>query len=299
MRQAFCHLDGAVAILDVRRRHDPSNARNLTCDRLVRRQVVRGVRYRNMDVPDWLEDGVLFGESGISLELDRWESRLCIIQHKWQSLSASLRAGRVGEASTFVALIERPIEEANDLDRQMLLWASELGPEWCCQVHLVIDERLHDSPSGSVVHTYTSISHASLINRFRSLRIDLKSLTIRLLGMLEARCDCNVEPSIRIAITAVQTLFYQICASVPFFVGQTVLEHSTADGCYISLKTHDEDTHKDNASIMSRLAPPLFSILKSFDVSELSYAQQQWTRNLLIRVGQVNGYRLIEMMAIS
>lgn len=280
--RCFCHITGATALLKARQQEDPLAKRTSDLDKLVRRQVVRSALDRKTGVPSWLEDGIVFGESGLPLELDKWTIRITQKQREVQALLIAcelpLNHGKISLTTRLLSLIE----EVNILDSEMLLWTTHLAPEWWYQTHVSNSESLRGAPYGSVRHSYSSLSHAIVWNQYRTLRIIIKSMTIKLLRLWNACHGYDADLSVQDAISSIRDIVDDICASIPFFTGEV---------------TDASVKNEVKAKTMAYLSFPLSTIINNFSISGTSYIQQQWIRNRLSSIGQVTNYNILEKLA--
>lgn len=122
--KVWSHFDGAVAMLkswfDGPYRNQPTSV-----IRQARRTLLRSSLLREQNLPSWLSDGGVFGESGLALQYDRLVVRTLDLRHKLS------QAERDGEHGT------RERERAGDLLQQAHTvyqdiedWADKLPSEW-------------------------------------------------------------------------------------------------------------------------------------------------------------------------
>jgi hypothetical protein len=296
----MCHIDGAIAVLKARQQRDTMNERSLDIDKLVRRQAVRAALHRSTGVPAWLEDGVIFGESAFSLELDRWTVNITRIQRNAQALSSVPNSSIQNPNSPGIAQLQDLIEEAINLDNEVSFWTTRLGLEWCYQTYITDSQSSRNTSYGGTIHVYSSLSHAVIWNAYRTTRIILKSITIKLLRLLETYRGCDEDFSIQVAMSSIRELINEVCASIPFFAGEVRDTSARNNGNgKIIVEDHKVVRGEVKASEMAYLSFPLYTIIDNFAVSGISYLQQQWIRRCLLSVSHATSYTILEQFACS
>jgi hypothetical protein len=296
----MCHIDGAIAVMKARQQRDPLNKRTLNIDKLVRRQAVRAALHRGTGVPRWLEDGAIFGESGFPLELDRWTVNITRIQREAQALSPVPNPSTQNAKFSVIPQLKDLIEEALNLDNEILLWTTRLEPQWCYQTYVIDREALRATSYSGTIHIYSSLSHAVVWNGYRTIRIILKSTLIKLLRQLETYHGHIAELSIQATMSSIRDLIDEVCTSIPFFEGDVKTISTGNDGkSKIIVEYHKGVGDEVKASEMAYLSFPLYTIIDNFAVSGTSYLQQQWIRSRLLSVSHATSYSILEQFACS
>jgi hypothetical protein len=249
-------------------------------------------------VPSWLRDGALFGESGISLELDRFMVRVARLQHEAYIMLASEEFSASYQDNTKIARFKQITNAANELDEEMLFWTSHPLPEWLYQTQFISIQSLRATLYGETIHVYSSVGHAAIWNLYRTTHIILKRVMIELLQLLSSYRKLCAEASIDKTRGRIQDLIGDVCASIPYTVSQISTSGTPHDPRAITIEDQ-EPRGKVTASMISSLAFPLHVIIEAFPVSGLTYSQQQWIRAHILRVGQVLDDRILETVASS
>lgn len=209
MLQSFSHHDGATALLRLRR-SNPAQPADLNLDKLVRRQVLRSALLRRRGIPEFLEYGEIFGESGVLLGLDRHMAQLIKIQRYAGMLRPHYEATQIHGGSLNRELLSMLLIELQRLDQDMVSWTRKLSPEWSCT--FLQASKVNEEP-GSTIHSYKSVGHAAIWNRHRAVRIIGKQVSIELLRLAEHFCGEKCEVPIQFLDHGLRELINDICTS--------------------------------------------------------------------------------------
>lgn len=307
MNRVFCHHDGATAIMKARRQRGSLVAHNQDLDKLVRRQVLRSALLRRIGIPAWLEDGALFGETGVPLELDRFVVQIIRIQSEAEGLSADHAYAMVhGDLQLPASSVESLLEEANRLDCEMQLWVQSVSREWWYQTHVIDDkwlrQKLYGGLYGDSLITYSSLGHAVVWNRYRTVRIMLKGVTLRLLRLLETYHGHDVRQSIQIATSGMQALISDICASVPYSISKLETSCHFEEGDTMSfqnvpLEPLEMAAKRVKTCMMGYMVFPFHSILDALQDACISDREKDWIKERISRVGRLGNDAIIEKLA--
>ncbi|RDW60243.1 hypothetical protein BP5796_11849 [Coleophoma crateriformis] len=293
--QCICHMDGATVVLKKRRQHGPLNECSLGLDKLVRRQILKVKLHRGTGIPVWLKDGASFGETGFSLVLDRWTVRISQIQQETQRLTPTMNLSILNAEYFATSELKDLLEQAMILDDEMCLWATRLTPEWSYQTYTTGCESFPASSYNGVMHAYSSLGHAVIWNRYRTMRITLNATVITLLRQLKTDDEHEIQSSVEFAINSIRDLVSDICASIPYFTGEgRNFSHKGGGSSSIVVEVQNERRERVKASEMAYLAAPLCTIFDHFAVSGTSYLQQQWIRSRLSDVSHATSYAILK-----
>lgn len=136
----------------------------------------------------WVEDGRSWGEEGYGLGLDSLMIRVLILRNKSVSSLRGMDAVKpeiIDEAKSIAM-------ESYTLDYDLALWAIRLPQDWNFHVSWT-----HSQPGSDVTgacvhipsHSYPSVGHASIWNRYRALRLIANSIQKRALCTLQSLCN--------------------------------------------------------------------------------------------------------------
>lgn len=279
---------------------------NMDLDKLVRRQILRTALLRRTGVPTWIEDGTLFGETGIPLELDRFVVQIIRIQSEAEGLSTDHAFAMVHGELLSSSALESLLEDANRLDDDMQCWTKSLPREWWYQTHVVDDKwlrkKLYGGLYGDSLITYSSLGHAVVWNRYRTMRIILKGVIIRLLRLLETYHGQDVQQSIRVAASGTQSIITDICAGVPYSISKLQASCSFEEGDTMSfqnvpLEPLEHAAKRVKTCMMGYMVFPLHAIIEAFPESGVTDWQKEWIKDRICRVGRLGNDAILEKMA--
>lgn len=156
-----------------------------------------------------------------------------------------------------------------------------------------------DTSYSGTIHVYSSLSHAVVWNAYRTTRIILKSIMMKLLRLLETYRGCDEDLSIQVAMSSIWGLIDEVCASISFFTGEYRDTSTRNDGnSKIIAEDHKGVRDEVKASEIAHLSFPLYTIT-NFAVSGTSYLQQQWIRSRLLSVSHAASYTILEQFVCS
>lgn len=223
--RSFAHHDGATALLNVRRQLEQRNNKSIHLDMLVRRQLLRSVLLRSMPLPSWLRDGSKYGEHGFALRFDQCAVRAAALRHQVSTISVDATSSSL---NSHVEKLRGLLAEAQDLDDDLVAWASSLPTEDHYSTH-IIQSDIIPGPGSMVfeptVHIYPTVSHAGMWNRYRAIRLAVNEVRHKTLSVLQDFDTNNLKKAAKLRTTL---LANDLCASVPFMLGLVELQHVAA-----------------------------------------------------------------------
>ncbi|KAL6887041.1 hypothetical protein GGI43DRAFT_417508 [Trichoderma evansii] len=179
----ICHEKGAGSLLNVRR--ESGFAANTDLDKAIRQNCLRIIILRGAAMAAWVEDGRIWGEEGYELGLDSLMIRVLILRNK----SVSSLRGIDTVKPEIIDEVKSIAMESYTLDYDLALWALSLPQDWNFHVSWT-----HSQPGSNATgarvhipsHSYPSVGHASIWNRYRALRLIANSIQKRALGALQS-----------------------------------------------------------------------------------------------------------------
>ena len=264
---------------------DNSNANN------PRRQM-RGAVLRGKPLPTWLRNGAEYGEEGLSLEFDACLVELARLRHKFQ----------IWKESTILAadasFTETLLEMTNLLDRRLVAWSTSLPEDWTYKVYLIPDwlpwvsDPSHDNVSyDATIHTYSSIVHATMWNRFRAARLMANDILATLMDPTprESQQPASLTPQQQ-AVATIRLLVDEICAAVPYHFGR--VGNSGQQLAISNIRNDEEDVQREiTAPVAFQILWPL---LIAVSVSGVPQRQRRWIKHQLILISTVIGSRELD-----
>ncbi|KAK0615710.1 hypothetical protein B0T17DRAFT_351540 [Bombardia bombarda] len=299
-----CHYQGTLGLMQIRQQKQQQKGygctQNMALDRAARRPIIRACILRGTAIPEWLQDGALFGEQGPALGLDSLMVRVAALRSKTLWL---FRHDIKGLAQvSWLESGEDVEKEANELESALESWPGEAvaaasqGDEWrfssrvqmhsdgCAESSVALDDYQ------GIVHTYATHGHAAAWSRWRAISMIVSSIRLRL---LRAQDDNEYEglelfasyrPQAETMICArIQSLAIDMCRSVPFFFngGSSSRPHLA-----------------DDPEVLPRIAALLgWSLTVAVSTEAVPNAPKEWLRHQLVRVARALGDAVIESAA--
>lgn len=220
--RCFAHHEGAMAMLKLRRQRDQRTNRNNELDKLVRRQLMRTWLLRSMRPPSWFLDGSLFGERGFALEVDHCMIEATKLRHQARDVPANRTAPVTETQSGEEARLQGIFAKAQTLDDVLIIWANQRPVGDRYSMHAVQEKEragTGDRIFDSTVHLYPTIGHAAMWNRYRTIRLIVNDVMLRILSSAARRFDPDT-PSLTEAVSLkIRGLADELCASIPYSLG--------------------------------------------------------------------------------
>ena len=295
--RSFAHHDGAIAMLRLRRQLSQRNSRSITLDQLVRRQLLRTLLLRSMPIPAWLRDGSQYGEYGVALDIDSYQVQTAKIRHQASSLWANI--AKLGTAGRYDQLLRlrRILADAQTLDDALVIWANRLPPEARYSTHKVQNHEcawtMQRIPKGNV-HVYLTIAQAGMWNRYRTIRIILNDIILRIVSSLTQSSPTDMGSAEEAVVTRMHCLVEGMCASVPYVFGLIKSPSGVTPDNSVFVKVPASLKETCKASTASHLC---WSLNEAIMASGLSVRHQICLRNCILDVSDVVDDGIMERIA--
>jgi hypothetical protein len=276
---SWSHQDGALAILKVwseqRRECSPSSIVKQT-----RRGLIRSAIARNYFLPDWVQDGSLFGENGLDLEFDA-------ILVQVANLKSTLKALGPDESAD-PSLIEKLRHQARELDNQCSRWAEVLPNQWSYESYRLPSSRTNSEFGTVFAHVCSRHTYAAVWVQLFAVRLLLNNVCLYLLKRTctpldsrNAECHrCREKCQIQL-----QTLTHDLMCIVPSSLGRVKK---------MSIKAIDEITLVSGDIPPSLALPVVWPLSIVSRLNGIESGQQVWLRALLANLGRVLGDGALE-----
>ncbi|KAE8148680.1 hypothetical protein BDV25DRAFT_157798 [Aspergillus avenaceus] len=281
--QSFSHHDGAMAILKVwidRLRHN-GPATNVI--KHTRRGLIRSVLMRHAALPEWIQDGALFGEDGFELVYDRILVRVVNLRHRLVSLNMMVlpQPGIVGNTVEINEFNKDAQVLDEDLEHCVAQVPRPLNSLRRHRISELISWPTKDFYS-PVVYSYSSLAYAAACCQYYATRMLVKSTRLRILA-LSSVSDMAQEQQLSFEMRYIGD---DLAASTPFCLrrfGLTTQSHRNP----INLNTDEYIKPIDARLIIWPL-----SIASSLDNMDIS--QKTWFQGQLSRLGKIVGFGVLE-----
>ncbi|KAL7905476.1 hypothetical protein GGI35DRAFT_471685 [Trichoderma velutinum] len=277
-----CHEKGAASLLSARRE------RGFTADTELEKSIrqkcpmqLRIIILRGKAMPAWLEDGQSWGEEGHELELDSLIVRVLTLRNRSISFLRD-----VDEADTDIAdEIKSIAMEAYTLDYDLASWPMRLAEDWRFQVsHTRLNAA--DVCASHPSHTYSSVGHAAIWNRYRALRLITNSIQKRAFSALQSLSDSSfADTNMHRCQVNINSLAVDLRCGVEFSLTSQGPTRSAKAIAFL-------DT--PHPSVAALLAWPL-TVAVSVDAVEP--LEKSWLKGALKAVARSLGHTLLESVS--
>jgi hypothetical protein len=185
---------------------------------------LRIIILRGAALPAWLEDGRIWGEEGLELELDALMVRVLILRNRSISF--------FGDMSTAVSEVVDEVKsfamEAYTLDYDLALWALRLPQDWNFHIRRTLSQPNSYETDARVAipsHTYPSVGHASIWNRYCALRLIANSIQKRALCTLQSLFNHDyLKKDMQRCQDNINKLAADLCCGIEFSItGQAIV----------------------------------------------------------------------------
>lgn len=258
-----------------------------------RRNLRKAALFGQFDLPDWLEDGVLYGEYGSDLELDHILIRIIRIRRRASCLmedeTASLPLQQV--ISTLYTLCE----EALNIDTALLRWMNLFSANEDRIKHKLTDNCVWSRNSfyHSCVYIYQGQSQAATLIQCYGYRMLINHLLISMFGFMGSYSKHLNDGKLSQCRNNMSQLAYDMASSVPFCLARFTVSNDlgSSDNDIIITNHQDAEPH-----VAEQIATPV-AIAATTKYIDAAYTS--WFSSQLANIGRLTGYGLIEHVATS
>ncbi|PNP56783.1 hypothetical protein THARTR1_03479 [Trichoderma harzianum] len=281
--KSVCHEKGAASLLSARR--ERGFAADTELDKAIRQKCLRIIILRGGAMPAWLEDGRDWGEEGHELELDSLIIRVLTLRNKSISFLRD-----VDEANPeIIDEVKSIAMEAYALDYDLALWPLGLAQDWRCQISRAYSQpslNAADARANTPSHTYSSVGHAAIWNRYRALRLIINSIQKRSFFALKSLSDISfAETNMQRCQVNINNLAVDLRCGVEFSLTSQAPARGAKATAFI-------DT--PHPSVAALLAWPL-TVAVSVDAIEPP--EKTWMKGALKAVARSLGHTLLESVS--
>ncbi|MCJ1374999.1 hypothetical protein MMC20_006232 [Loxospora ochrophaea] len=276
------HHDGALAVLKFWKDNLSHSQPATDIIKHTRRGMIRSALLRNLALPEWIQEGAVFGEYGLGLQYDRIVVQITNIRHQ---LSA-LHEGKTGSPCTspkLIFVLEELNNKARKIDTALQEWATGFPSIWHHQRHTLLSP--HPWPMrdfySTTAYEYLSPAYAAVWNQYYATRILINSTRLKVLQLspdsdpltYEQRSECRSQ---------METMSNDLASSIPFCLER----FKVIDGL---VKPNANDDIKPHLASLVVWPLTLASGLEDVDIK-----QRSWFRSELTRLGKVVGAGVLE-----
>lgn len=257
---------------------------------------IRTCILRGSTVPEFLEKGAVYGESGPALQIDAFMVQVAALREKTLRLLSPKTLNRTFDERHSIEIIF----EAEELDSRLASWEHKLPDDWqvgtpCPENSLILDSK--NGPFPGPPHSYTSHGHACLWNRYRAIRLIVNSIRVRCLtNVLQHNSSPNVYAAQSVACDAIiGKLATDMCASIPYFFNSPAASAASEGMRWIRLGKHSISS---DLEILPKLAWLLaWPLTVALNVETLQEEQRVYLTQKLRDVARCLGDAALESVA--
>lgn len=230
-------------------------------------------------MPDWLQNGKDFGETGPALKIDSFMVRVAAFRTR--ALDFFPRA-----ASTFVTSIpdiEHLAHAGKELEDDLVDWADSMTGEWKSRKFTspgVADNVVGDDTYDGHRNSYTSHGHASLWLRQRALRLIINSIFIKFITvrMQTSTNHAHLLWKRERMCGNLDSTSAELCGDIVYFFTPAPSIHSPGVAVVPAAQSAPTDEPTILPSLASMLAWPLAVAVSTENVPE---PQRRWLQGKL------------------
>lgn len=283
--RSWSHHDGVMAILKCWNDNTAHDTATYIIKR-TRRELIKSSFLRMVRLPNWMQDGAEFGESGQELNYDR----LIIRIQNLYSATSSLPLYDIQQRFTTT---ENLTEEAQKLDRELQEWAAELPSTYSYERCALLGPGSYPRKHfySATLYNYPSLRCAAVWCEYFAARILLNSIRLTLLEVhhsdpllsyiyMEQRQSCIAE---------LKDMADSLASTIPFCLEKFEVIRSDSP---IQQITIEINAYKDNKPYLATLVVWALTIASSRGGVDLQ--QRLWFKSELAELGRITGEGILE-----
>lgn len=268
------HFDGAEAVLkfwyDHRRQRTPSRVIKHT-----RRKLIKSALLREQQLPGWLADGNVFGESDIALEFDCLIVQFLEIHHRYLGLKQAAADGEQISQN-----LDNLVNESRQLGCSLRQWSTSLSSKWQYVKHILpeISDFPRDEFLSAAVISCPKLGHSAVWTEYFAMRMLTSHTHLRLLDLTAAQSNSAHQSETLESLVELKSSADSLAALVPF--------------CLKRIRIASHQTLKASVELSTEAFQPYLASLVVWPMSlasslqKLEPAQRQWFRSALHRVSK-------------
>ncbi|KAI9783150.1 MAG: hypothetical protein M1835_003877 [Candelina submexicana] len=286
--QSWSHHDGAMAILKVWK-GNPNRAPATKIIQQTRRGLIRSSLLRNLPLPQWILDGVCFGEDAKGY--DNIFTRAVNLHHAMLSLQENDEDHTAQAADLVLEL--RKLEEA------LQDWVARFPSSWSYQRHTltIVGPWPRKHFFSPVVLSYTELGYGVVWSPYFATSILINSVRWRVLKFspLKRLVGSLYEQQQLECISQLSAMADELASTIPFVLGRIkVLDDSDSSSRQPSIKLNMKEEIKPHLASLAVWPLTIASSLEGINIR-----QQLWFRCELATLGRTLGASVLECAETS
>ena len=252
---SFSHHDGALAILRLWKDNYSHIGPGSDGIRHTRGGLIRSALMRHSALPDWMQDGEVFGECGLELEYDRLIVRIINVRQRLNFLLQQ-KPDLQQDHRQLASIAQQLDKESRSIDRTMQGWRAHFTSTWHYQQHTLRNLAAWpmDHFYSPVVYSYNSPAYAAVYNYYFATRLLLYSTRLKLIQfmsseILHGEVSSNLQQEAD-CLSQMNAMATDLAASIPSSLERFEIKSSSStdlnpsssdrDLLAIVLKTNEE-----------------------------------------------------------
>jgi len=253
-----------------------------------------------MSVPSWLEDGGHYGEHGLALELDRCMVAVANMRQRAYDLFVAYSNLLEPCEQKYMQSFCRLLAEAQEVDDNLAVWAKNLPAGNRYSIH-TLEVHANDGKSNRIfdatIHTYPTLGHAAMWNRYRALRLAVHDIMDKALYVLSGTSGFDADSLSVVTKFFMQRLADDLCASVPYMLDLLEIDRKSGHDITVTAKAQMSSLKGTvKATTASFLCWPL---VMATGVSALPEKHLRYLSDRLLDVSELVDDGVLEKVAMS
>ncbi|RFU29749.1 hypothetical protein B7463_g6605, partial [Scytalidium lignicola] len=281
--RSWYHHNGAMAILKVWNDNLSHNTPT-TIIKQTRRGLVRSALLRNLPLPTWLLNGSRFGEHGIELEYDCIFVRIVKLHYSLSCLQQKnyLQTAKVEELNN----------EAQDLDKALRDWATQISSTSSCQQHIVAEPGPWPKRHfySSTVYSYSSPWYAAVWTQYFAIRMLVNSTRLKTLELNSTNPlnKSTYEQQRLECLILLNEMSDNLASSIPFSLERLKTVNQSGTIRQSSIKLNDDEIKP----YLIHWVVWQLTIVSSIEA--IDHKHQLWFKSELASLGRIIGDGILE-----
>lgn len=228
-------------------------------------------------VPEWLQDGVSYGEEGPVLSLDSLTVAAAAFRFKCRQLLSGV-SSKV-EIFSRIDSLKGAAAKIQELDYAFEAWSQYIPPEWKCSTyHPSMEMRAPENLFGSYFHSYTTLDHAATWIRYGAVYLIVLNIRIQLLSAL-ADCvplEASTKSQLEASKNKISSVATDLCLSVlGFFKSHRNIYDNSEFGVGEIITSTELEIEPQMTAIVA------WPLMVAITIEYIDQPQKRWLQQLL------------------
>lgn len=187
--------------------------------------------------------------------------------------------------------------EANNLDAALAAWSSNLPDDWAFArfIHVSPQEEINSLLYDGSWVSYKTHGHAVVWNRYRTIRLIVNSIRVRLLSSTTGSQNHHLNEHLEVFLETINSLTTDMCRSVGFFLIPFYPSNGGRDA------KNNETVYPKfqfcKASILPKMATVLaWPLAVANSIDAVPSSQKQWLQCTLQKISDIIGAAVVDAL---